>query len=172
MAIQSNQCRIFAHIQAGQIVFLAPQHLQCYILAHIQTGQIVFGAKQPLQVGEELNALQTRDFLSVVSFHDIDLCDSILLALAERIAITRKFRLDVGSEIGVREVESVNGNGAIRDDFHVQGKGSVVVIQIAVLVGHRTCIVMHLQFPVSSFVGTHQVSDPAYIKVSGQDAGV
>ena len=185
VAIQILQFCVLAQIQTGQLVCGAIQFLQCCILAHIQPTQLVYGAIQFLQVGEELDAFQ--------GFHElvlnIDHSGSIPLTLAEGIIIVLiKFCLDVSSEIGVREVGSVNGNGitaaggrryrghdtgiGVIDLGNVQDKGSVDFSNAAVLVGHLSNAFLHRQGAVSVLGGTLQVSDPAYIKVSGQDAGV
>ena len=129
---------------------------------------------QLLQVGEELNALQTRELLPVVSVIDIDLRDCIpLVCIQKCIAVFVKL-FEIVSECFIREVESVNANEAIRDELHVQGKGSVVVVvsQNAVLVSHFPYTRVHCHGSVSVFGSTRQVFDPAYIKVSGQGAGV
>ena len=55
---------------------------------------------------------------------------------------------------------------------NIQGKGFVDFSNAAVLVGHLSAAFLHRQGAVSVLGGTLQVSDPAYIKVSGQDAGV
>ena len=55
---------------------------------------------------------------------------------------------------------------------NIQGKGFVDFSNAAVLVGHLSAAFLHRQGAVSVLGGTLQVSDPAYIKVSGQDVGV
>ena len=55
---------------------------------------------------------------------------------------------------------------------NIQGKGFVGAAIAEVLVGHLSADRVHCQGSVSVFGSTIQVSDPAYIKVSGQDAGV
>ena len=55
---------------------------------------------------------------------------------------------------------------------NIQGKRFVDFSNAAVLVGHLSAAFLHRQGAVSVLGGTLQVSDPAYIKVSGQDAGV
>ena len=93
-----------------------------------------------------LNAIQTHELLPIVSIMKINGSDSIPLTLAEEIIIVLiKFRLDVGSEIGVREVGSVNANGALRDDLHVQGKGRIAALAAVVGVGHLGRALIHLQ---------------------------
>ena len=93
-----------------------------------------------------LNAIQTHELLPIVSIMKINGSDSIPLTLAEEIIIVLiKFRLDVGSEIGVREVGSVNANGAIRGNLHVQGKGLIAAIAAIVGVGHLGRALIHLQ---------------------------
>ena len=110
--------------------------------------------------------------MSVVSVCDFDLSDSIPLALAEGIIIVLiKFRLDVGSEIGVREVGSVNGNGALRDDRHVQGKGITGALAAIVEVGHFGRARVHRQS-----VAAHGAAVPSgglgHVKCTGEGAQV
>ena len=77
---------------------------------------------------------------------DSNLRDSIPLAPAEEIIIVLiKFCLDVSSEIGVREVEIVNDNGAIRDDNHVQVKVSAETLAAIVGVSYLRYTWLHLQ---------------------------
>ena len=164
--MQIFQSGILGHLQILQLIGVYIQMFQLFVFGHIQIFQTDRYAFQLFEILKVLDSLQVFNTL-----RKTELLELVTLLLGKSVVAICDFPFDLISENGIREVGSVNENGAIRDDNHIQGKVSAETLAAIVGVSYLRCTWLHLQG-----FAAHGAANPStgliYVKPSREDAQV